>query len=184
MLFHPIHCYSSFRQAPQAALLVNLFITVGPSYYSLPALLLNKDLITNNHSKKSISCKTGLQPIAMHVVTTTNHKMSIANFNAISPPFFFTFFFYIYSFYIQEMDLAIDVTSSCRVRVLLVPVSPIKKSTFFKYVELVKTFHLVRLGDVTPDLKKGANGMCAWMSFMQNGCVTYPFFFSLIYSHV
>lgn len=58
------------------------------------------------------------------------------------------------------MDLAIDVTSSCRVRVLLVPVSPIKKATFYKYIELVKTFNLVRLGDVTPDLKKGANGKC------------------------
>lgn len=62
------------------------------------------------------------------------------------------------------MDLAIDVTSSCRVRVLLVPVSPIKKSTFYKYIELVKTFHLVRLGDVTPDLKKGANGMLLMQS--------------------
>lgn len=56
------------------------------------------------------------------------------------------------------MDLALDVTSNCRVRVLLVPVSPIKKSTFYKYVELVKTFNVVRLGDVTPDLKKGASG--------------------------
>ncbi|KAI9475700.1 MAG: TRAPP II complex [Benjaminiella poitrasii] len=52
------------------------------------------------------------------------------------------------------MDLALDITSSCRVRVLLVPVSPIKKSTFWRHVELVKKFNLVRLGDVTPDLHK------------------------------
>ncbi|KAI8641004.1 TRAPP II complex [Parasitella parasitica] len=65
------------------------------------------------------------------------------------------------------MDLAIDVTSSCRVRVLLVPVSPIKKSTFYKYVELVKTFNLVRLGDVTPDLKKGANAMFSSQVFQE-----------------
>lgn len=56
------------------------------------------------------------------------------------------------------MDLALDVAVNCRVRVLLVPVSPIKKSTFHKYAELVKKFNMVRLGDVTPDLKKGANG--------------------------
>lgn len=56
------------------------------------------------------------------------------------------------------MDLAVDISCNCRVRVLLVPVSPIKKSTFYKYVELVKTFNIVRLGDVTPDLKKGASG--------------------------
>ncbi|KAK4519974.1 uncharacterized protein ATC70_010218 [Mucor velutinosus] len=66
-----------------------------------------------------------------------------------------------------DMDLAIDVTSSCRVRVLLVPVSPIKKSTFYKYVELVKTFHVVRLGDVTPDLKKGANAMFSSQVFQE-----------------
>lgn len=63
------------------------------------------------------------------------------------------------------MDLTLDVTSSCRVRVLLVPVSPIKKSTFCKYVELVKTFNLVRLGDVTPDLKKGASGKMVLLFF-------------------
>lgn len=56
------------------------------------------------------------------------------------------------------MDLAVDITSCCRVRVLLVPVSPIKKSSFWRHVELVKKFSLVRLGDVTPDLQKGANG--------------------------
>jgi hypothetical protein len=56
------------------------------------------------------------------------------------------------------MDLALDVAVNCKVRVLLVPVSPIKKSTFHKYVELVRTFNMVRLGDVTPDLKKGSSG--------------------------
>lgn len=59
------------------------------------------------------------------------------------------------------MDLALDITSSCRVRVLLVPVSPIKKSTFWHHVELVRKFSCVRLGDVTPDLHKGANGSVA-----------------------
>lgn len=56
------------------------------------------------------------------------------------------------------MDLALDITSSSRVRVLLVPVSPIKKSTFWHHVDLVRKFSCVRLGDVTPDLHKGANG--------------------------
>lgn len=56
------------------------------------------------------------------------------------------------------MDLAINITSSCRVRVLLVPVPPIKSSTFWKHVELVKKFSVVRLGDVTPDLQNGAGG--------------------------
>ncbi|GAA5816542.1 hypothetical protein MFLAVUS_010072 [Mucor flavus] len=65
------------------------------------------------------------------------------------------------------MDLALDVTSNCRVRVLLVPVSPIKKSTFYKYVELVKTFNVVRLGDVTPDLKKGASAMFSSQVFQE-----------------
>lgn len=58
----------------------------------------------------------------------------------------------------RKMDLALDITSACRVRVLLVPVSPIKKSTFWHHVELVRKFSLVRLGDVTPDLHQGANG--------------------------
>jgi hypothetical protein len=56
------------------------------------------------------------------------------------------------------MDLSVNITSSCRVKVLLVPVAPIKKSTFWKHVELVKQFDVVRLGDVTPDLQNGANG--------------------------
>lgn len=60
--------------------------------------------------------------------------------------------------YILIMELAQDITSICRVRVLLIPVSPIKKSVFYKYVQLVRTFHLVRLGDVTPDLKQGSSG--------------------------
>ncbi|KAG2204837.1 hypothetical protein INT47_004112 [Mucor saturninus] len=72
------------------------------------------------------------------------------------------------------MDLALDVTSSCRVRVLLVPVSPIKKATFYKYVELVKTFHVVRLGDVTPDLKKGASAMFSSQVF-QEGQMRFQF---------
>lgn len=57
------------------------------------------------------------------------------------------------------MDLALDITTASKVRILLVPVSPIKKSTFWKHVEIVKQFSSVRLGDVTPDLHKGANGM-------------------------
>ena len=56
------------------------------------------------------------------------------------------------------MELAINITSACRIRVLLVPVGPIKKSTFWKHVELVKQFAMVRLGDVTPDLKKDSTG--------------------------
>lgn len=66
------------------------------------------------------------------------------------------------------MDLALNLTTNCRVRVLLVPVSPIKKSTFYKYVELVKTFNMVRLGDVTPNLKKGSNGKID--NFLHNMC--------------
>lgn len=55
------------------------------------------------------------------------------------------------------MDLAIDITSLCRIRVLLVPVFPIKQSVFHKYVQLIKSFHSIRLGDITPNLN--SNGM-------------------------
>ncbi|KAI7903009.1 TRAPP II complex [Cokeromyces recurvatus] len=65
------------------------------------------------------------------------------------------------------MDLSIDVLSSCKIRVLLIPVSPIKRSTFHKYVDLFKHFHLIRLGDVTPDLKKGANAMFSSQVFQE-----------------
>ncbi|KAI9279379.1 TRAPP II complex [Sporodiniella umbellata] len=65
------------------------------------------------------------------------------------------------------MDLALDITSSCRVRVLLVPVSPIKKSSFWRHVELVKNFNTVRLGDVTPDLHKGANAKFSSQVFQE-----------------
>ncbi|CEI86846.1 hypothetical protein RMCBS344292_01273 [Rhizopus microsporus] len=65
------------------------------------------------------------------------------------------------------MDLAVDITSCCRVRVLLVPVSPIKKSSFWRHVELVKKFSLVRLGDVTPDLQKGANAKFSSQVFQE-----------------
>ncbi|KAL9548722.1 hypothetical protein PS6_006462 [Mucor atramentarius] len=65
------------------------------------------------------------------------------------------------------MDLALDITSACRVRVLLVPVSPIKKSTFWHHVELVRKFSLVRLGDVTPDLHKGANAKFSSQVFQE-----------------
>lgn len=94
--------------------------------------------------------------------------MEHREFQSDPPPFLlFALFHLLFFATILEMDLAIDVTSSCRVRVLLVPVSPIKKSTFYKYVELVKTFHLVRLGDVTPDLKKGANAMFSSQVFQE-----------------
>ncbi|KAI7885172.1 Trs120-domain-containing protein [Lichtheimia hyalospora FSU 10163] len=65
------------------------------------------------------------------------------------------------------MDLAINITSSCRVRVLLVPVPPIKSSTFWKHVELVKKFSVVRLGDVTPDLQNGAGAMFSSQVFQE-----------------
>ncbi|CAG8433855.1 6997_t:CDS:10 [Diversispora eburnea] len=44
-------------------------------------------------------------------------------------------------------------TAPARIRVLLVPVHPIKASTFHKKVELVKKFSVVKLGDVTPDMR-------------------------------
>ncbi|KAI8972379.1 TRAPP II complex [Pilobolus umbonatus] len=65
------------------------------------------------------------------------------------------------------MDLALDITASCRVRILLVPVSPIKKSTFWHHVELVKKFSCVRLGDVTPDLQKGASAKFSSQAFQE-----------------
>lgn len=65
------------------------------------------------------------------------------------------------------MDLALDITTSCRVRILLVPVSPIKKSTFWHHVELVRQFSCVRLGDVTPDLHKGANAKFSSQVFQE-----------------
>ncbi|KAI8075820.1 TRAPP II complex [Gilbertella persicaria] len=65
------------------------------------------------------------------------------------------------------MELALDITSSCRVRVLLIPVSPIKKSKFWSHVELVRKFSLVRLGDVTPNLHKGANARFSSQVFQE-----------------
>ncbi|KAI8355172.1 TRAPP II complex [Blakeslea trispora] len=65
------------------------------------------------------------------------------------------------------MNVDFSLTASCKVRVLLVPVSPIKRSTFEKYVELVKAFEIVRLGDVTPDLKKGASAMFNSQAFQE-----------------
>ncbi|CAO3668784.1 unnamed protein product [Umbelopsis ramanniana] len=65
------------------------------------------------------------------------------------------------------MELAINITSACRIRVLLVPVGPIKKSTFWKHVELVKQFAMVRLGDVTPDLKKDSTAMFSSQVFQE-----------------
>ncbi|KAG1461641.1 hypothetical protein G6F56_005681 [Rhizopus delemar] len=50
------------------------------------------------------------------------------------------------------MNLAYDITSLCRIRVLLVPISPIKQSVFNKYAQLIKSFYTIRLGDVTPNL--------------------------------
>jgi hypothetical protein len=72
------------------------------------------------------------------------------------------------------MDLALDITTSCRVRVLLVPVSPIKKSTFWHHVNLVRQFSCVRLGDVTPDLQKGANGKQQKTLFFQIHELIFP----------
>ncbi|KAI9478517.1 MAG: TRAPP II complex [Benjaminiella poitrasii] len=81
------------------------------------------------------------------------------------------------------VDLSIDVTSICRVRILLVPVSPIKRSTFYKYVELVKHFQLIRLGDVTPDLNKGANAMFSSQVF-QEGQMHFQFLTHWTRDHV
>ncbi|CAI2177789.1 1503_t:CDS:10 [Funneliformis geosporum] len=44
-------------------------------------------------------------------------------------------------------------TAPARIRILLVPVHPIKATTFHKHVQLVKNFNVVRLGDVTPDMR-------------------------------
>ncbi|ORX53995.1 Trs120-domain-containing protein [Hesseltinella vesiculosa] len=80
------------------------------------------------------------------------------------------------------MDLALNLTSSCRVRVLLVPVTPIKKSTFLRHVELVKQFSVVRLGDVTPDLQKGANAKFSSQVF-QEGQMHFQFLTSYRRDH-
>ncbi|KAI8063251.1 TRAPP II complex [Gongronella butleri] len=80
------------------------------------------------------------------------------------------------------MDLADNLTSSARVRVLLVPVSPIKKSTFWKHVELVKQFSVVRLGDVTPDLQKGASAKFSSQVF-QEGQMHFQFLTSYRRDH-
>ncbi|ORZ07834.1 TRAPP II complex [Absidia repens] len=53
------------------------------------------------------------------------------------------------------MELDINLTSSCRVTVLLVPIYPIKRSVFTRYVKLVREFSTIRLNDVTPDNKSG-----------------------------
>ncbi|KAI8980967.1 transport protein Trs120 or TRAPPC9 TRAPP II complex subunit-domain-containing protein [Pilobolus umbonatus] len=59
----------------------------------------------------------------------------------------------------EGMDLLIDIVACCRIRVLIVPVTPIKRSTFLHYVDLIKSFSIIRLGDVTPNLKAGTNAI-------------------------
>ncbi|CAJ0747407.1 6384_t:CDS:2, partial [Entrophospora sp. SA101] len=44
-------------------------------------------------------------------------------------------------------------TTPAKIRVLLVPVHPIKAQVFHKHVELVRKFNVVKLGDVTPDMR-------------------------------
>lgn len=56
------------------------------------------------------------------------------------------------------MEPSLNITSSSRLRVLLIPVGPITQDTFSKHVELVKQFSELKLSDVTPDMKKGAGG--------------------------
>ncbi|KAL1919540.1 uncharacterized protein VTP21DRAFT_2233 [Calcarisporiella thermophila] len=60
-----------------------------------------------------------------------------------------------------------SIASHAQIRVLLVPVGPIKYATFKKHATLVQTFNSVRLGDVTPDLKKGANAMFSSQVFQE-----------------
>lgn len=48
---------------------------------------------------------------------------------------------------------SLGFTAPAKIRVLLVPVPPIKHATFIEKVKLVKSFETVRLGDVTPDLR-------------------------------
>ncbi|CAG8545619.1 14541_t:CDS:2 [Dentiscutata erythropus] len=46
-------------------------------------------------------------------------------------------------------------TAPARIRILLVPVHPIKAATFHQKVELVKNHTIVKLGDVPPDMRGG-----------------------------
>ncbi|CAG8557002.1 9111_t:CDS:2 [Cetraspora pellucida] len=46
-------------------------------------------------------------------------------------------------------------TAPARIRILLVPVHPIKAATFHQKVELVKNYTIVKLGDVPPDMRGG-----------------------------
>ncbi|RIB16973.1 TRAPP II complex [Gigaspora rosea] len=46
-------------------------------------------------------------------------------------------------------------TAPARIRILLVPVHPIKAATFNQKVELVKNYTIVKLGDVPPDMRGG-----------------------------
>ncbi|KAG9285352.1 hypothetical protein G9A89_010827 [Geosiphon pyriformis] len=56
-------------------------------------------------------------------------------------------------------------TAPGRIRILLVPVHPIKAHTFQKYVELVKKFGVVKLGDVTPDMRGTQKTMFSAQAF-------------------
>ncbi|KAI8097034.1 TRAPP II complex [Halteromyces radiatus] len=49
------------------------------------------------------------------------------------------------------MDLDINITSSCRISVLLIPIKPIRRLVFTHYVDLIQQFNTIRLSDVTPD---------------------------------
>ncbi|KAI8337994.1 TRAPP II complex [Chlamydoabsidia padenii] len=49
------------------------------------------------------------------------------------------------------MELDTNLTGSCQISVLLVPIYPIKRSVFTRYLELIRQFTIIRLNDVTPD---------------------------------
>ncbi|RUS24192.1 transport protein Trs120 or TRAPPC9 TRAPP II complex subunit-domain-containing protein [Jimgerdemannia flammicorona] len=80
------------------------------------------------------------------------------------------------------MEPSINITSISYIRVLLIPVGPLKKTTFFKHVKLVKEFSELKLGDVTPDMKKGAGAMFSSQVF-QEGQLHFQFLTSYSRDH-
>ncbi|KAI8065240.1 TRAPP II complex [Gongronella butleri] len=63
------------------------------------------------------------------------------------------------------MDLDANLTSTCRIPILVVPILPVKHSVFTKYLHLFYQLSTVRLKDITPDENTGDQAMFSSQAF-------------------
>ncbi|ORX48573.1 Trs120-domain-containing protein [Hesseltinella vesiculosa] len=65
------------------------------------------------------------------------------------------------------MDLDINLTSACRIPILVVPILPIKHSVFTRYLHILQQLSVVRLKDITPDEHPGDHALFSSQSFQE-----------------